>query len=87
MKKCLSILLSAIMVISMAALSAVPISAEVTYFAVGSVIFDPEWASDVPEYQMQFDGEAHGTLSNLMQLVIDENADLIVDRWNEYFNK
>ena len=25
--------------------------------------------------QMQFDGEAHGTLSNLMQLVIDENAE------------
>ena len=74
MKKCLSILLSAIMVISMAALSAVPISAEVTYFAVGSVIFDPEWASDVPEYQMQFDGDAYS-----VAIPVEE------DKWGKSF--
>ncbi len=62
------------MVISMAAVSVVPISAEGTYFAVGSVIFDPEWASDVPEYQMQFDGDAYS-----VAIPVEE------DKWGKSF--
>ena len=59
MKKCLSILLSATMVMSMSAISAVSVSADSTYFATGNVIFVPEWSLDTPEYEMKADGDIY----------------------------